>query len=82
MHSPPPRRELEPHPLTPRRKEHPTRYEAPVPEDESTGTGDEIPVDLGGVGPGIAQATDDDDIPTEDPFDGDAGPVDDGDEDD
>lgn len=53
------------------------RYETPVPEDESTGTGDEIPVDLGGVGPGVAQGTDDDDTPVEDPFDSDTGPLDD-----
>lgn len=58
------------------------RYEAPVPEDESTGTGDEIPVDLGGVGPGVAQAADDDDTPVEDPFDSDAGPLDDNEDDD
>ncbi|MGE3193562.1 MAG: hypothetical protein AB7K08_08865 [Microbacteriaceae bacterium] len=56
------------------------RYEAPVPEDESTGSGDEIPVDLGGVGPGVAQAGDDDDFAVEDPFDSDAGPLDDEDD--
>lgn len=36
-------------------------YETPVPEDDSTGTGDEIPAGTGTVGPGVAEHDDTDD---------------------